>query len=283
MSSSFHLKYLDTFKKLTEICYLPHFSIIHFSSFKNILYYPNFSETYNILGKWSSNWYLNDKFLVGYIEQDDYSNIYFYIKNCYELKDNELFSMNKKEFILSWKQDYVEDILLNPIIFVDSYVNIVRMDQPKEEKPSLRIKTIDVDSSESSSDDWLNSNSPQNSNFNSLVSSISSQNGLNNSLGCLEAYSKSQLNSQPTTPKTLSHTKENQKEETVKLHVAKTNKPDVYWIYNNEKVYISTCLIPNIKISSYMNKHFSNKAIDETIEMVLKYHEKTKKYIPIID
>jgi hypothetical protein len=65
--------------------------------------------------------------------------------------------------------------------------------------------------------------------------------------------------------------------------VCKTDKPDVYWVYNKDKEYISTCLIPNIKTSKYMNDLFSSKATNNFLELELKYHEKTSKYIPVIN
>ncbi len=66
----------------------------------------------------------------------------------------------------------------------------------------------------------------------------------------------------------------------VTYSVCKTEKPEVYHVYNKEH-YISTCLIPSMKVSKTMSALFEEKAIGEFIQMKMEKHEKSGKWIPI--
>jgi hypothetical protein len=72
------------------------------------------------------------------------------------------------------------------------------------------------------------------------------------------------------------------KEETCdKFQVCKTDKPDVYHVYQSNK-YVSTCLISNMKTSLHMQNVFEHKQISEMVTMNMKLHVNTNKYYPII-
>ena len=66
-----------------------------------------------------------------------------------------------------------------------------------------------------------------------------------------------------------------------KFQVCKTDKPDVYHVHQSNK-YVSTCLIPNMKTSRYMQDTFEDKQIGEMVTMNMKLHVNTNKYYPII-
>ena len=62
--------------------------------------------------------------------------------------------------------------------------------------------------------------------------------------------------------------------------VCKTDKPDVYHVYLKGQ-HVSSCLIPNIKISKFMYELFEHKNLYQLVAMKnLTLHEKSGKYIP---
>jgi hypothetical protein len=66
------------------------------------------------------------------------------------------------------------------------------------------------------------------------------------------------------------------------FQVCKTEKPDVYHVYLKGQ-HVSSCLIPNIKISKFMYDFFEHKNLYQLVSMKnLTLHEKSGKYIPYI-
>jgi hypothetical protein len=250
--SSIFKNYLEDFKTFTNIYYLPHFSILYFpnldksetSNKQNILYLPNLDSKYTILGKWSRNWYKKEKILLGYIEQDEHQNIIFYIKSAFEFFDSNLISIPQDSFQEIWEKNYIHDPILNILFF-----NTKEFD--KQNEKSLKEKIIYEDSS-------------------SETSTFSSDKSSN--------YSDIDISSEKSFIKLDKESSSDQQE----YYVSKTDKPDVYWVYDDKYKYISSCLIPNIKTSKYMNSLFSSKQPQEYIKLKLKLHQKTNKYIPIV-
>ena len=71
-------------------------------------------------------------------------------------------------------------------------------------------------------------------------------------------------------------------EEAECFQVCKTEKPDVYHVYLKGQ-HVSSCLIPNIKISKFMYDFFEHKNLHQLVAMKnLTRHEKSGKYIPYI-
>jgi len=65
------------------------------------------------------------------------------------------------------------------------------------------------------------------------------------------------------------------------FYVCKTDKPDVYHVYQHKK-YLSTCLIPNMKTSRYMQSVFEDKSSNDMVSMNMKLHTNTNRYYPVI-
>jgi hypothetical protein len=268
-------KHLETFRKYTDISYLHHFAIIYTNNYKNILYFPNLDIEYNILGKWGSNWYNKSKYILGHIEQDDYQNIIFIINVCYNVSDGEdIEHLDYITFSSLWKQYYTSDPLLNIVNFYISETNYFNtdirikrnlfLDSSEPEPKSITVSpSLTLESSPKS----MSSSSSESSNF-PILKSPSSKKPIK-TIDSLTPKANTELVGKSDKPNVYL--------------VCKTDKPDVYWVYNKDKEYISTCLIPNIKTSKYMNDLFSSKATNNFLELELKYHEKTSKYIPVIN
>ena len=210
---------------------------------KNKLYLPNSNISHCILGKWSLDWIDSDRYLLGFIERDENLNIIFKITSCYDFIDEEKLKLvNLPDFKEYWAKVYTYDPYLSLInISVSEYYQSYETVTPQ----TVNKKNSDVP------------NAP----IKKLVEP------------------KIILGSPPNPPR-FSDIKENITVDN-KFKVSKTDKPDVYHVYENGK-YISTCLIPNMKTSRYMQDLFENKNIGEQIIMNMKLHEKTGKYYPNI-
>jgi hypothetical protein len=207
---------------------------------KNKLYLPNSSISHCILGKWSLDWIHSDRYLLGLVEQDQFLNIRFKITSCYEfLDDDSLKLIGLSEFTEYWSRVYTHDPYL-------SLIHITISEDYKTTHITTPQKVI-LDTNVGPSAPIKNRVEP-----------------------------KIMLGSPPKPPQ-LSEVKEVKVESNFK--VCKTDKPDVYHVYQNGK-YSSTCLIPNMKTSRYMQDLFENKNIGETVSMDMKLHEKTGKYYP---
>ena len=136
------MSYLETVKKQSPYGHLPNFAILS----KNKLYLPNVSTNTTILGKWSLEWIDSERFVIGFVEQDDSQNVSFKITSCYEFKDDELRLINRHDFIDYWNRVYKHEPLLTlvQIVISDYYTsngsNIVIIEKevvykspPKEE------------------------------------------------------------------------------------------------------------------------------------------------------
>ena len=237
------MTFIQKIKKQSTYGHLPNFGILS----KNKLYLPNSSFSHSILGKWSLDWIDSDRYLLGLVEQDEFSNIIYKITSCYEFgNDDSLKLIELSEFRDYWAKVYTYDPYLSLIhIIISEYY------QSNEQlTPQKIIKDI--------------INAP----LKKLV------------------YHKLPLGTPPKPPQfsdtslvKVQEIKESKENTTFK--VCKTDKPDVYHVYQNGK-YISTCLIPNMKTSRYMQDLFETKNIGETLTMDMKLHEKTGKYYPNI-
>jgi hypothetical protein len=251
------MSYLETVKKQSPYGHLPNFAILS----KNKLYLPNVSTSTKILGKWSLKWIDSERFVIGFVEQDDSQNVSFKITSCYEFtKSNELQLINRHDFIDYWSSVYKHEPLLTlvQIVISDYYnsngSNIVIVEKQVVNK-SVSPQTV-------------------------VNKSVSSQTVVNKSVPPQTVVNKS-------TPKEEVVHKKPQKPlkekviDSFEFTVCKTEKPDVYYVYKGGK-QISSCLISNLKTSLYMQNVFENKNIGECIGMDLKLHESTKRYIPVI-
>jgi hypothetical protein len=113
------MSYLEVVKKQSPYGHLPNFAILS----KNKLYLPNVSTSTTILGKWSLEWIDSERFVIGFVEQDDSQNVYFKITSCYEFyKNNELRLINRHDFIDYWSRVYKHEPLLTLVqITVSDY------------------------------------------------------------------------------------------------------------------------------------------------------------------
>jgi hypothetical protein len=103
---------METIKKQSPYSHLPNFAILS----KNKLYLPNLSTSSTILGKWSLEWINSDRYLLGFVEQDDHENVFYQITSCYEfINDNVLQLIPKNEFTVYWNQVYKHEPLLTLI------------------------------------------------------------------------------------------------------------------------------------------------------------------------
>jgi hypothetical protein len=235
---------MENIKKQSPYSHLPNFAILS----KNKLYLPNLSTSSTILGKWSLEWINSDRYLLGFVEQDDYNNIFYQITSCYEfINDTQLKLIPKNEFTTYWNRVYKHEPLLTLIKLniSDFYssnganINIIKEDNPCIEKQVIEKQVVDTPFSDKQVVD--------------------------------KPYTKSEKPKKP-------------KEKVIdnyEFTVSKTEKPDVYYVYKGNN-HISTCLISTLKISRYMQDVFENKNVGERIPMNLKLHEGTKKYIPLI-
>ncbi len=264
------MNHLEVFKKLTTICYLPKFSIIHFKEFSNILYLPNQGTNIKILGKWSSNWYSNENYIIGHLEQDSKKNIIFNICAYYEVKKDTLEQISKESFIVRWNTNYKHDYFLMPIHFIisenfieDNYTKPIIHNNKLIEKPICKPinKPISKPIMKEKTIDCLIDITPK-----------------ENKEVKTEVKYEVKLEIKPEVKVEVKL----EEKDKVLFKVCKTDKPEIYHVYNNGK-QISTCLIPNIKTSKYMNILFEEKDIGEFIELEMRLHEKSGKYIPFIN
>ena len=239
------MSYLETVKKQSSYGHLPNFAILS----KNKLYLPNVSTSTTILGKWSLEWIDSERFVIGFVEQDDSQNVSFNITSCYEFKDDELRLINRHDFIDYWNRVYKHEPMLTLLhIIISNYYTsngsnviiskketVVYKSPPKEEvihKPVSKETVV------------------------------------------YKSPPKEQVfNKKPIKEKVIDN---------FEFTVCKTEKPDVYYVYKGNKQF-SSCLISNLKTSLYMQNVFEHKNIGECIGMNLKLHESTKRYIPIIE
>ena len=275
------MTYLEKIKQLSTYSHLPNFAILS----NNKLYLPNSDNQYTILGKWSLDWIHSNRCAIGTVEQEPNDNITFQITSCYECTDGDTaFKLVPKDiFTEFWNRVYHHDPLLSYI-----YINISEFYQSSPiVSPKLTIST------------------KPNIVYVKEVDTIPSVKG------CIEVTGSSRISAktvyesskqqispkyqpQPkektidtvitpkNQPKEEKPKEEKPKEETVdKFQVCKTDKPDVYHVYQSNK-YVSTCLIPSMKTSLYMQNVFENKQIGEMVTMNMKLHVNTNKYYPIV-
>ena len=237
------MTHMENIKKQSPYSHLPNFAILS----KNKLYLPNLSTSSTILGKWSLEWINSDRYVLGFVEQDDHSNIFYQITSCYEfINGNVLQLIPKTEFTTYWNRVYKHEPLLTLIKFNISEfyssngANI--MVKQVTDKPIVEKHVEDK---------------------HLIVKHVADK-------PCIEKQVADK-------PKKI-------KEKVIdnyEFTVAKTEKPDVYYVYKGNN-YISACLISTLKISRYMQDVFEHKNVGERIPMSLKLHEGTKKYIPLI-
>ena len=240
------MTHMENIKKQSSYSHLPNFAILS----KNKLYLPNLSTSSTILGKWSLEWINSDRYLLGFVEQDDHENVFYQITSCYEfINDNQLQLIPKNEFTTYWNRVYKHEPLLTLIklniseFYSSNGANIiVKEDKQVVEKPLIVKQVIE------------------------------------------KQVVEKQVVEKPCIEKQVIEKPKKLKEKVIDSYeftVAKTEKPDVYYVYKGNN-YISACLISTLKISLYMQDVFEHKNVGERIPMDLKLHEGTKKYIPLI-
>jgi hypothetical protein len=268
------MSYLETVKKQSPYGHLPNFAILS----KNKLYLPNVSTSTKILGKWSLEWIDSDRFVIGFVEQDDSQNVSFKITSCYEFtKSSELQLINRHDFIDYWSRVYKHEPLLTlvKIVISDYYnsngSNIVIVEKQVVPKEEVVHKSV-------SSETVVYKSLPKEE---VVHKSVSSETVVHKSPPKEEVVHKSPPKEE------VVHKKPQKllKEKVIggfEFTVCKTEKPDVYYVYKGDKQF-SSCLISNLKTSLYMQNVFEHKNIGDRIGMNLKLHESTKRYIPIIE
>jgi hypothetical protein len=277
------MTHMENIKKQSSYSHLPNFAILS----KNKLYLPNLSTSITILGKWSLEWINSDRYLLGFVQQDDHNNIFYQITSCYEfINDNQLQLIPKHEFITYWNRVYKHEplltlIKLNISEFYSSNganINIVKdkqvIEKPCSDKQVVEKPLIEKQVIEKPCSDKQVVEKP-------LIEKQVIDKPCSDKQVVDKPCSDKQVVDKPYTksekPKKL-------KEKVIDNHeftVAKTEKPDVYYVYKGTN-HISTCLISTLKISRYMQDVFEHKNVGERIPMNLKLHEGTKKYIPLI-
>ena len=243
---------MSCLERIKQHSNLPNFGILS----KTKLYLPNANIQHNILGKWSLDWIDSDRCVIGFVEQDQSQNITFEITGCYEIMNDNLTLINKSDFLLYWSGVFTYD-------------------------PFLSIINITI------SDSYLKSDIKENNTFEPMKNILSG-----NRLGEKTnpkplIIENSKEESRPVkikSPKPVFVEAKKVKEKVIDLptnsyQVCKTDKPDVYHVFQNKK-YISTCLIPNMKTSRYMQELFEHKQIDEMVSMDMKLHINTNRYYP---
>lgn len=246
------MSYLETVKKQSPHGHLPNFAILS----KNKLYLPNVSTSTTILGKWSLEWIDSERFVIGFVEQDDMQNISFNITSCYEfIKETELKLINLREFVDYWSRVYKHEPLLNLVnIVISNYYNSNTSNVVISEKEVTNTK--EEVTSKPTSGVVTSKSTPKEEVVHKSVS---------------EKTVVAKMPQKPLKEKVI---------DSFEFTVSKTEKPDVYYVYKDGE-QISSCLISNLKTSRYMQDVFEHKNIGERIGMNLKLHESTKRYIPV--
>ena len=250
------MTHMENIKKQSSYSHLPNFAILS----KNKLYLPNLSTSSTILGKWSLEWINSDRYLLGFVEQDDHENVFYQITSCYEfINDNQLQLIPKNEFTTYWNRVYKHEPLLTLIklniseFYSSNGANIiVKEDKQVVEKPLIEKQVVEKP--------------------------LIEKQVIEKPLIVKQVVEK------PCIEKQVIEKPKKLKEKVIDSYeftVAKTEKPDVYYVYKGNN-YISACLISTLKISRYMQDVFEHKNVGERIPMDLKLHEGTKKYIPLI-
>ena len=287
------MSYLEQIKKLSTYSHLPNFAILS----KNKLYLPNSDNQYTILGKWSLDWIHSNRCAIGTVEQDDYQNITFQITSCYECTDDDTtFKLVPKHiFIEFWNRVYHHDPLLSYIfINISEFYQSSPIVSPLSTKPKIQVSEVNTVPSkgliEVSGGSRINARSAYNSQLSAHISSGNQRDSPKYQQKEKISTPKYQplpkektIDIVPVVPSPKNQPKEEKPKEEIgdKFQVCKTDKPDVYHVYQSNK-YVSTCLIPNMKTSRYMQDMFEDKQTGEMVTMNMKLHVNTNKYYPII-
>ena len=281
------MSYLERIKKLSTYSHLPNFAILS----KNKLYLPNSNNKYIVLGKWSLDWIHSNKCAIGTVEQDTFNNILFQITSCYECTDNETpFQLvSKNIFTEFWNRVYHQDPLLSyihinisefyqssPIVSVDSNRDLALKSQPMADLPLRSQPMADLPKLPKSPKPNIVYVKEVDTPVKGLIETTGGSR-----INARTVFESAKHQPQPK-EKIIDTVKQPVKEETLdKFQVCKTDKPDVYHVYQNNK-YVSTCLISNMKTSLHMQNVFEHKQIGEMVTMNMKLHVNTNKYYPII-
>lgn len=276
------MSYLEKIKKLSTYSHLPNFAILS----NNKLYLPNSDNQYTILGKWSLDWIHSNRCAIGTVEQDPHDNITFQITSCYECTDGDTtFQLVPKHiFTEFWNRVYHHDSLLSYIhINISEFYQSSPIVSPVSTKPNIQV-------SEVSGGSRINLRTAYDSPKHQMEKTSTSkyQPPPKEKTIDIEKTSFSvkkftdEFHMVPVVSTPTNQPKEEKpKESGDKFQVCKTDKPDVYHVHQSNK-YVSTCLIPNMKTSRYMQDMFEDKQIGEMVTMNMKLHVNTNKYYPII-
>jgi hypothetical protein len=234
------------------------------------LYLPNVGSEHTILGKWSLEWTRSEQCFVGNLISDVHQNLIFHITDAHrgaqQINRSELSTylsrVYKYDPFLSLFQLKVSDSptgtnLSSPSLFETKRTLIGVKDKPKP----IQIQEINVPSKVSTPAQTM----------------------------AVQPKVSTPVQTIPVQPKIIIPVEVPQVKEKVidipsptsSFHVCKTDKPDVYHVYQHKK-YLSTCLIPNMKTSRYMQTVFEDKSLNEMVSMNMKLHTNTNRYYPVI-
>jgi hypothetical protein len=243
---------MDHFRTRSTYGHLPNFGML----FEKKLYLPNTTVVpggHVVLGKWSIHWDNTHKHLLaGTVQQDPCGNLTFLITECFEITHCTF-------------QDYSKAPLVPQEVFANYWAAMYQFD------PMLSLIQIRV------------------SDFYSRVGSAGSAGPVSYSQAGPVSYS--QAGSPEPPPKKQKETPKQAQQipkpppppppPPMDYFVCKTDKPDVYHVLSAQGQYVSSCLIPNMKISKCMDNLFEHKKIHEPVRMPnLTRHEKSGKFIP---
>ena len=295
------MSYLERIKKLSTYSHLPNFAILS----NNKLYLPNSDNQYTILGKWSLDWINSNRCAIGTVEQDTYHNVTFQITSSYDCTDDETtFQLIPKNiFTEFWNRVYHHEPLLSYI-----HINISEFYQSSSIISPILTKSIPSNGlieitggSHIKARTVLESPKYQSQPKEKIIDTVitpknqpkeekpKQQTGKSSSVpeelrATLSGKSSSVPEDLRATISGKSWLAVKDSHTTIsgdKFQVCKTDKPDVYHVHQGNK-YVSTCLIPNMKTSRYMQDAFEDKQIGEMVTMNMKLHVNTNKYYPII-
>lgn len=228
------------------------------------LYLPNVGSEHTILGKWSLEWTRSEQCFVGNLVSDVHQNLIFHITDAHrgaqQINRSELSTYLSRVYqydpFLSLFQLKVSDSPTGTNLSSPSLFETKRTLMEVKDKP----KPIQIEETK--------------------LQPIAMQPMVSTPVQTMV--------SMKVQPKIIIPEVPQVKEKVIDLpspsstfNVCKTDKPDVYHVYQHKK-YLSTCLIPNMKTSRYMQNVFEDKSLNEMVSMNMKLHTNTNRYYPVI-
>jgi len=274
------MSFLERIKTLYRTIDSPRFGMIC----GHKLYLPNVGSEHTILGKWSLEWTRSEQCFVGNLISDVHQNLIFHITDAHrgaqQINRSELSTYLSRVYqydpFLSLFQLKVSDSptgtnLSSPSLFETKRALIQVKDKPKP----IQIQETKVQPMVSTQVQPMVSTQVQPMVSTQVQPMVSTQ-----------VQPKVSTQVQPMTIKPVEVAQVKEKvidlpSPSSSFNVCKTDKPDVYHVYQHKK-YLSTCLIPNMKTSRYMQNVFEDKSLNEMVSMNMKLHTNTNRYYPVI-